>query len=74
MALPMRTRKLIGTFVLLAFIVVYAFSIMLVGLWILDDIDGLLEMLFYALTGCLWAFPAMLILRWMMKPDEPAKP
>ncbi|MFN3172789.1 MAG: DUF2842 domain-containing protein [Hyphomicrobiales bacterium] len=72
MALPIRTRKLIGTFILLAFIIVYAFVTMMLGLWVLKDAAGWQEALFYAITGCLWAFPAMIILRWMMKPDEPA--
>ena len=69
--LPMRTRKLIGTFVLIAFITFYAFATMMIGLWALKDANGLVEMLFFAITGCLWAFPAMLILRWMMRPDAP---
>ena len=40
MALPMRARKLIGTFVLLAFIVFYAFATMMLGLWVLEDASG----------------------------------
>ena len=71
MALPMRTRKLIGTFVLLAFIVFYAFATMMLGLWVLEGASGGMQALFYAVTGCLWAFPAMIILKWMMKPDNP---
>ena len=72
MALSMRTRKLIGTVVLLAFIVFYAFATMMLGLWVLKDASGGMQALFYAVTGCLWAFPAMIILKWMMKPDKPA--
>lgn len=70
MAMPMRTRKIVGTFVLLAFIVVYAFLIMLIGVWVLEDAAGWLEAIYYLLTGCLWAFPAMVILKWMLKPDS----
>lgn len=72
MALPMRARKLIGTVLLLAFITFYAFATMMLGLWVLKDASGGMQALFYAITGCLWAFPAMLILKWMMKPDETA--
>lgn len=72
MALPMRTRKLIGTLVLVAFIIFYAFATMMIGLWVLKDANGWQQALFYTVTGCLWAFPAMLILRWMIKPDDPA--
>ena len=73
MALPMRIRKLIGTFVLLAFIVVYAFSIMLIGVAVLENANGWQKVIYYAVTGCLWAFPAMVILKWMLKPDAPAQ-
>jgi hypothetical protein len=45
---------------------------MMLGLWVLKDASGGMQALFYAVTGCLWAFPAMLILKWMMKPDETA--
>lgn len=72
MALPMRTRKLLGTFVLLAFILFYAFATMMLGVWVLKEAAGWQQALFYAVTGCLWAFPAMLILRWMIKPDQSA--
>lgn len=72
MALTMRTRKLIGTVILLVFIIVYAFATMMIGLWVLKEATGWQEALFYAVTGCLWAFPAMFILKWMLKPDEPA--
>lgn len=72
MALPMRARKLIGTVLLLAFITFYAFATMMLGLWVLKDASGGMQALFYVVTGCLWAFPAMLILKWMMKPDETA--
>lgn len=72
MALTMRTRKLIGTLGLLAFIVFYAFATMMLGVWVLKDTSGGIQALFYAITGCLWAFPAILILKWMMKPDETA--
>ena len=73
MALKMRTRKLIGTVFLLAFIIFYAFVTMMIGLWVLKDAAGWQEALFYAFTGCFWALPAMVILKWMMKPDEPAR-
>ena len=72
MALSMRTRKLIGTVLLLAFIIFYTFVTMMIGLWVLKGAAGWQEALFFAITGCLWAFPAMFILKWMMKPDEPA--
>lgn len=64
-----RTRKLVGTLVLLVFITLWAFASMMVGLWVLKDASGLMQALFYAATGCLWAVPVIPLLRWMLRPD-----
>ncbi|MEM1289385.1 MAG: DUF2842 domain-containing protein [Pseudomonadota bacterium] len=69
--MTMRSRKLVGTLILLVFITLWAFTTMMVGLWVLKDASGLTEALFFAVTGCLWAVPAMGILKWMLKPDTP---
>lgn len=71
MALPMRTRKLIGTFGLLIFIIVYAFMIMLLGVRLLEGASQWFSAIYYLVTGCAWAFPAMIIMKWMLKPDDP---
>lgn len=63
------TRKLVGTLILVLFIIVWAFATMMLGLWVLKDASGGMQALFYAVTGCLWALPAMLILKWMLRPD-----
>lgn len=71
MTLPTRARKLIGTFLLLAFIIIYAFLIMLLGVRLLEDASQVFSIIYYVVTGCAWAFPAMLILKWMLRPDAP---
>ncbi len=72
MALTSQSRKIIGTFALIALIVFYAFAIMLIGLVVLEDAPRWLELGYYVVSGCAWAFPAMLIIRWMLRPDQPA--
>ncbi|MBV6659178.1 MAG: DUF2842 domain-containing protein [Devosiaceae bacterium] len=67
--LSARTRKIVGTFVLVAFIVCWAFFAMLLGLRILENASGLTQGVYYIATGCLWALPAMFLLKWMLKPD-----
>ncbi|MFK7791620.1 MAG: DUF2842 domain-containing protein [Devosiaceae bacterium] len=73
MALTMRSRNIIGTFALIGFIVVYALVIMLLGVWLLEDASQVFSVFYYLVTGCAWAFPAMIIIKWMMKPDQPAR-
>jgi len=55
LVMTQRTRKLLGTFGLLALVVVYS---IVVG-----------AIIFFAIAGMGWFFPATWIIRWMSKPD-----
>ena len=61
---------MIGMIALLIFVTFYAFTTMMIAVWVLKDASTLASALFFAVTGCLWAFPAMLIIKWMMKKPE----
>ena len=64
-----RTRKAIGTFATVAFIIVYALVMMAVG-GVLAVGRGLaFEILFYIVAGLLWLPVVMAIIRWMVRPD-----
>jgi len=65
---PMRLRKLIGTFLLLGFIVIYALIAMAIGAGVLQNASGLTEFLYYLIAGLLWVPPAGLIISWMQRP------
>jgi Protein of unknown function (DUF2842) len=65
-----RTRKLIGTFALLAFVIAWSLVAMALAQSVLTDINGLVAAIFYVVAGLGWVLPAMLLLRWMLKPDE----
>ena len=65
-----RTRKLIGTVVLLVFIVVWSLFAMALAQSVLTDINGLVAAIFYVVAGLGWVPPAMLLIRWMLRPDE----
>ncbi|MEM6383747.1 MAG: DUF2842 domain-containing protein [Pseudomonadota bacterium] len=69
MALKMRARKMVGTIGLVAFIIFWAFAAMALGVRLLEDASRSFELIYYLGTGCLWAFPAFLIIKWMLKPD-----
>lgn len=68
--MSIRTRKLIGTIVLLLFVAVYAILVMALGSSRLVDMNGFVTLLFYAGAGLLWVPPAAIIIRWMQRPER----
>lgn len=68
--LPARTRKLIGTFVFVAFLVIYALIAMALGARYLSTAHGIWQFLFYAVAGLAWLPGAMAIISWMAKADH----
>jgi hypothetical protein len=66
-----RTRKLIGTFVLLLLAAVWSLVAMALAQSALTDINGFVAALFYVVAGLGWVLPAMPLVKWMLKPDAP---
>ncbi len=62
-----RTRKLVGTFVLVAFVVVYSLTAMTVAAARLPGTSGLTQLVFYAVAGLVWVIPAGILIAWMQK-------
>jgi hypothetical protein len=60
-----RTKKLIGTIVILIWLPVYAFTAMGVAVRVLPHAHWFIALLFYALAGTLWAVPIGLMFPWM---------
>jgi hypothetical protein len=67
--MTIRTRKLVGTVVLLVFLAVYAFLAMLVAVMLQVSGSKIVELLFYVVGGLAWVVPAAWLVRWMQKPD-----
>ena len=70
MAIPMRTRKLIGTVLLLIFLFVYSLVAMVVGVQVLPAASPVLEFTYYLLAGLAWVPVAGLLISWMARPDN----
>lgn len=66
--MSIRTRKLIGTVVLLIFLAVYAFLAMLAAVVLQVSSNKAVELLFYLVGGLAWVVPAAWLVRWMQKP------
>ncbi len=66
--MTVRTRKLIGTMVLLAFLAAYVGLVAAIGLGRIAE-GGALSVFAYALVaGFAWVIPAGLLIRWMQRP------
>ena len=70
--MKMRTRKLVGTFIIVPFIVVYTFMAMLVAVSVLPGSSGLTQLIYYVVAGLVWIIPVGWVIRWMVRPDAEA--
>ncbi len=72
--MTMRTRKLIGTALLLLLIVVYSLLALAVAIVLqLQNAGKVAELIYYVVAGTLWVIPAGAIIWWMQQPDFPAR-
>ena len=69
--MTIRTRKLIGTVALMVLIGVYALAVMLIAVVLQVSGSKIAELLFYAVGGLAWVWPAALLVRWMQRADPP---
>jgi hypothetical protein len=70
--MPVRFRKFIGGFGLVAFVAAYAVAVVALGEKLPDN--ALVKALYFGVTGFAWGVPALPLLRWMReKPGEIAE-
>ena len=68
--MTMRTRKLVGTILLMVMITIYALLAMVVAVILeVNTTSKLVELVYYAVAGLLWVVPAAWIIRWMSQDD-----
>jgi hypothetical protein len=71
--MTMRTRKLVGTVLLMLFLAAYALVTVVVAVVLqVRNVSGLVEALFYLVAGLAWVIPAAHLIRWMERPDVPS--
>jgi hypothetical protein len=64
-----RNRKLIGTFLLLALVIIWALFGMLFAQGRVAELSGLGRALVFMVLGLGWVLPAMPLIRWMSRRD-----
>ncbi|MGN6303703.1 MAG: DUF2842 domain-containing protein [Mesorhizobium sp.] len=64
--MPVRLKKLIGTVLLVALVIVYAIVATIVAVAQLSESSPVVHLLFFLFSGLLWVLPAMGIIKWMI--------
>jgi hypothetical protein len=64
-----RTRKLVGTIGMVAFVIAYAPVAMALAESRILEAPQVVQVLAYVALGIAWIFPLMPLIRWMEKPD-----
>jgi hypothetical protein len=60
-----RTRKLLGTVLLLVVLLIYSLVVMLAAASVLPGAGKIVELIFYAVAGVAWVLPAGYLIKWM---------
>lgn len=63
--LPLRVKKMIGLFLILALIFIYAIVAVTIAGATLANAPWYAHMLYFAFSGILWVVPAAIIIKWM---------
>lgn len=66
--MKLRTRKLVGTLVILVFLIVYALLAMVAAIILQVNASKLTELLYYVIAGLAWVLPAGWLISWILKP------
>ena len=69
--MPPRLRKLIGTILIIILVLVYALVATTVAAAMLGQSPWYIHLLYFTVTGLLCIVPAMVIIKWMEKPEKP---
>ena len=69
-AMKIRARKLLGIIATVSFLTIYCLVAMVIGNAVVArHVGGLGEAAFFVIAGLAWLPPAMLLVRWMQRPD-----
>jgi len=69
--MTIRVRKFIGTIALLVLVSVWGMVAMALAQSVLTNINGFVATLYYIVAGLGWVLPAMPLISWMARPDNP---
>ena len=65
--MTIRTRKLIGTILLVVFLAIYALLAMVAATAVPINGNKLAELIYFIVAGTIWVIPAGVLIKWMQK-------
>lgn len=68
--MPMRWKKFVGLFALLAILFVYALLVMSFAVRLLPSAGPIATFFFYAISGTAWVIPTRYLIVWMNTPGK----
>ena len=66
-SMTIRTRKLIGTILLVVFLAIYALLAMVAATALPINGNKLAELIYFIVAGTIWVIPAGVLIKWMQK-------
>ncbi|MFZ1682381.1 MAG: DUF2842 domain-containing protein [Rhizobiaceae bacterium] len=69
--MPYQARKLVGTVLLVALVVIYAMAAVTVASARLANSEPWVHLVYFLVSGLLWVLPAMALIKWMAGPRPP---
>ena len=69
--MPIRLKKLIGSILLVALVIVYALAAVTFAAGRLATSGPVVHLIFFLVSGLLWVLPAMLVIKWMQREPWP---
>ncbi len=64
-----RTRKAVGCFAFLAYLVIYALLAASLGVALFPILPAWAQLIYYAIAGIVWIFPLKPLFAWMNKAE-----
>lgn len=68
--MPVRLKKLIGTILIVALVILYALIATTIATYRLAESPWWIHLIYFFVTGVFWIVPAMVIIRWMERPPK----
>jgi hypothetical protein len=68
--MQIRTRKLVGTLLLLGFLALYSALVVALAAGRIATAPPLAQFAFFLVAGLLWVVPAGFLIRWMTRPAQ----
>ena len=65
--MTVRTRKLVGTIILVVFLAIYALLAMVAATAAPINGNKFAELIYFILAGIIWVIPAGILIKWMQK-------